>query len=264
MKDFVSVLKWTFKNDFGEPFPELLVFLFVFVVATSNFIDAQGTDELFANLTWRVIIILIIMVGIGGMRSYSQALERGEMGLEMLNLRASRVRFAFLKYLAVLLIFAVILLVVDIVGFAEFLGYFPSIQYYSMWGSAPTATFAIMFLEQLLLLFFLNSVIFLIALAVRRPTVVLLGFFVFAIFLAMPSTFTQLKVPEYLQLGYGDYEIVNQLSGFFFVLFYRNTASQIHIFAPNTVAVFSLIYRGSVGVAALVSALQIFKKADMD
>jgi ABC-type transport system involved in multi-copper enzyme maturation permease subunit len=264
MKDFVRVLKWTFNNDFAEPFPELLVFLFVFVVATSNFIDVGGTDQLFANLTWKVIVVLIIMVGIGGTRSYSQALERGEIGLEMLSLKISRIRFALLKYLAVFLIFAGILFVADVVAFFEFLGYFPSVQNYSMWGFAPTATFAIMFLEQLLLLFFLNSLIFLLALTAKRPTVVLLGFFVFAIFFAMPSMFTQLTIPKFLAIGYGDYEIVNQLSGFVFVLLYRNTTSQIAIFAPKTDAVLSLIYRGCVGAVTLIAALQVFKRVNMD
>jgi len=262
--NFTEVLRWTIKNDFVEPFPEIVFFILVLIVATNNFVSVGGTEDLFANLTWKTIIILIVLVGIGGTRSYSQALEKGETATEMLTMRVSRVRFAILKYFSVFLTLSGIILAVDFFAFFEFLGYFPWISVYSTWGSAPVASFVVMFLEQLVLLFLLNSLIILIAFCVKKSTVTLLVFFTFGLFWAMPSIFTPSVVPGYLQLGYGDNQIANQISQFVFVLLYRNTPAMIALTTPDATAILSFAYRGCVGALALIAAVQVFKWTDMD
>jgi len=260
---FLRVLKWSYKNDFVEPFPEIVLFLGVVLIASNSFLDVAGATNLFVNLTWKSILILVIFVGIGGIRGYSLALEKGEITRQMLTLRVSRTKFIFLKWLSLFVIFFAVLLSVDAVAFFVFLGYFPSVTVYTLWGAAPVMVFALVLAEQVLLLLFLNSLVMLISFATRRTTVAMLVFLAFALFTAMPYSFVSSGIPNFLQLGYGDYTIVNGLSSYIYDLLYRPSA--IAAAASPTMEVYlALIYRVLAGLGFFAVALQLFKGVDMD
>jgi hypothetical protein len=263
LRSFLRILKWSYKNDFVEPFPEIVLFLGIVLIASNSFLDVTGTTNLFVSLTWKSILIIVIFVGIGGIRGYSLALEKGEITRQMLTLQISRTKFIFLKWLSLFAIFFAVLLSVDVVAFFVYLGYFPSFAAYALWSTAPVMVFALMLAEQVLLLIFLNSLVMLISFATRRTTVALLVFLAFTLFSAMPLSFVSSGIPNFLQLGYGDYTIVNGLSSYIYDLLYRPSA--LAAAASPTMEVYvALIYRVLAGLGLFALALQVFKGVDID
>lgn len=250
MSTLLRLLKWTYVNDLVEPFPEIVLFLSVVVIASNNFISSTAATDMFTTLTWKLVLLIIILVAIGGTRSFSFALEKREIVYQLLGLRVSRWRFAALKWLSLLIVFFSIVVVVDVVAFVEFLGYFPPIAEYSLWGSSPAFIFAFMVGEQLLLLAFLNSLVMLISIGSRKTTSSLLIFLVVTLFSALPYLFISSGFPDYLMLGYGDYQILNP-------------ASLASLFGPNEEFYFAVLYRAGGAIVMFVVSLRLFKRMEI-
>lgn len=262
MGSFLKVLKWTYKNDFVEPFPELVLLLGVVSVSSAYSLSFSVTNE-FASLTWRLIILILIFAAIGGVMSYSFALERGQVAQQFLSLRVSRARFAMLKWVSVFVIFAAFALLFDFIAFFLYLGYFPSLSAYNFWGDAPAFAFLFMVGEQLVLLAFLNSLVMAISFGLRRTTISLLTFLVFTLFSAGYFPIGSASIPDFLRLGYGDYLLVNGLSTYVFELLYR-PASQALASAPTTTDYLVLAYRAVGAVVLFVVGVGLFMRADLD
>lgn len=262
MGNLLKVLRWTFKNDFIAPLPELVLLLGVIEVGSHNFLGV-ATSEQFTSLTWNLDILILIFVAIAGVMSYSLALERGEVAQQFLSLRVSRAKFVALKWASLFLIFIVFALLLDSVAFFLYLGYFPNLGSYSGWGDAPGLTFLIMVGEQLALLAFLNSLVMVVSFGIRRTTVSLLVFLVFTLFTAGYFSFGSLAVPDYLLLGYGDYLIVNSFSAYAFDLLYR-PATIAFSNAPAVTDYLALSYRVVGAVVLFFAGLALLVRADLD
>ncbi|MDG6964179.1 MAG: hypothetical protein JRM74_00555 [Nitrososphaerota archaeon] len=258
----LKVLRWTYKNDFVEPFPELVLFLGV-VSVTSVYSLGLDTTEVFAKLTWSIIILILIFAAIGGVMCYSLALERGQVAQQFLSLRVSRARFAALKWVSVFVIFAAFALLFDFIAFFLYLGYFPSLGTYAFWGDAPAFAFLFMVGEQLVLLAFLNSLVMVISFGLRRTTISLLVFLAFTLFSAGFFPLGSASIPDFLRLGYGDYLFVNGLSTYVFELLYR-PASQALASAPTATDYLALAYRAVGAVVLFVIGVGLFVRADLD
>jgi hypothetical protein len=245
-----------------EPFPELVLFLGV-VSVTSVYSLGLNTTEVFAKLTWVLIILILIFAAIGGVMCYSLALERGQVAQQFLSLRVSRVRFAALKWVSVFVIFAAFALVFDFIAFFLYLGYFPNLGAYSLWGDAPGFAFLIMIGEQMVLIAFLNSLAMALSFGLRRTTISLLAFLAFTLYFAGFFPLGSAAIPDFLHLGYGDYLFVNHLSTYAFELFYR-PAAQAMTLAPNTTDYLTLAYRAVGAVILFVVSVGLFVRADLD
>ena len=262
MGNFEKILRWTYKNDFVEPLPELVLMLGMVSVVSHNFLD-QGTSGLFASLTWNLDILVLIFVGIAGVMSYSLALERGQIAQQFLSLRVSRARFVFLKWASLFVIFVVFVLLLDFVAFFLYLGYFPNLGAYPNWGESPGFTFLIMIGEQLVLLAFLNSLVMAISFGLRRTTISLLVFLAFTLFSAGYLTFGTSLLPQYLQLGYGDYMFVNSFSTYTFSLLYRPTSVVLST-APTLTDYLALAYRVTGALVLFFTGMAFLVRADLD
>ncbi|MDG7008633.1 MAG: hypothetical protein JRN06_10410 [Nitrososphaerota archaeon] len=262
MGDFAKVLRWTYKNDFVEPLPELILLLGVVSVASHNFLSV-GTSDVFESLTWNLDILILIFVGIAGVMSYSLAMERGQIAQQFLSLRISRARFVVLKWASLFAIFVIFALLLDFVAFFLYLGYFPNLGAYSNWGDGPGFAFLVMIGEQLVLLAFLDSLVMAVSFALRRTTVSLLVFLAFALFSAGYLTFGTSILPNYLQLGYGDYIVVNSFSTYVYSLLYRPAAVIIST-APTLTDYLALAYRMIGAVVLFFAGMAFLVRADLD
>lgn len=262
MGDFLKVLRWTFKNDFVEPLPELVLLLGVVEVASHNFLGL-GTTGQFDNLTWNLDVLILIFVAIAGVMSYSLALERGQVAQQFLSLRVSRAKFVALKWASLFVTFVAFVLILDFVAFFLYLGYFPNFGSYSNWAAAPVFVFALMVGEQMLLLAFLNSLVMAISFGIRRTTVSLLVFLAFTLFTAGYISFGSTIIPQYLQLGYGDYLIVNSFSTYAFNVLYRPAAFALAS-APDLTDCLALAYRVISAVVLFFAGLALLVRADLD
>ncbi len=265
MRTFLRVLEWTFRNDFVEPFIEIVLFIIIFIAASSTFINPGGNTQIFSSLTWNLIYIIVILVGIGGVRSYSLGLERGEVVRQMSSLRLTRSGFLWRKWLSLYLIFASMLLITDAIIFFEDFGFFPNPTLASNWGSFGLLTWVFMVPEQLALLVFLNSLVAILSLVFRNTTVSLLIYFVYTFLGVSLYTVSHLGVASYLQLGYGDYQIVNTASDHYFYLLYQpyNTIG-LRVSALNAAFYVGVIYRVVGGLIMLVLAALRFRGMDLD
>jgi len=255
-------LRWTFKNDFVEPLPELVLLLGVVEVGSHNFLG-QGTADQFSNLTWNLDVLILIFVAIAGVMSYSLALEKGQVVQQFLSLRISRAKFAALKWASLFVIFVLFILLLDFIAFFLYLGYFPTFGSYARWADAPALSFLIMIGEQLVLLAFLNSLVMAISFGIRRTTVSLLVFLAFTLFTAGYLSFGSAIIPEYLQLGYGDYLIVNSFSTYVFNMLYRPAALALAS-APDITDYLALAYRVISAVVLFFAGLALLVRADLD
>ncbi|MCL4355186.1 MAG: hypothetical protein JRN56_03295 [Nitrososphaerota archaeon] len=262
MGDFAKVLRWTYKNDLVEPLPELVLLLGVASVASHNFMN-RGTSTVFENLTWSLDILILIFVGIAGVMSYSLAMERGQIAEQFLSLRVSRAKFVVLKWTSLFAIFVIFALLLDLLAFFLYLGYFPNVGAYSNWGDSPGFTFLIMISEQLVLLAFLNSFVMAVSFALRRTTVSLLVFLAFTLFSAGYLSFGTSILPQYLQLGYGDYLVVNAFSTYVFSLLYRPEAVALST-APAMTDYLALAYRVLGASVLFLTGLAFLVRADLD
>lgn len=263
MGNLLKVLRWTFKNDFVEPLPELVLLLGVVEVASHNFLGQGGTSGQFSNLTWNLDVLILIFVAIAGVMSYSLALERGQVAQQFLSLRVSRAKFVALKWASVFVVFVVFALLLDFVALFLYLGYFPNLGSYSGWAEAPGLSFLIMIGEQLVFLAFLNSLVMAISFGIRRTTVSLMAFLAFTLFTAGYLSFGSTIIPKYLQLGYGDYLIVNNFSTWVFNVLYRPAAVALAT-TPNLTDFLALAYRGVGALALFLAGLAFLVRADLD
>ena len=245
-----------------EPLPELVLLLGVVSVASHKFLD-QGTSNLFESLTWNLDILLLIFVGIAGVMSYSLAMEKGQIAQQFLSLRVSRAKFVALKWTSLFVIFVIFALLLDFVAFFLYLGYFPNLGAYPNWGDSPGFTFLIMMGEQLVLLAFLDSLVMAISFGLRRTTVSLLVFLAFTLFSAGYLALGTSILPQYLQLGYGDYLVVNGFSTYVFSLLYRPETVVLST-APALTDYLALTYRVLGTVILFLAGLAFLVRADLD
>jgi len=259
--DFLKVFRWTYKNDFVEPFPELVLLLGVVSVSSSYSLGFDATNE-FAKLTWNLTLLTLIFAAIGGVMSYSLALERGQVTEQLLSLRVSRARFVALKWASVFVILAVFALLFDFVAFFLYLGYFPNLGAYTIWGEAPGFAFLIMVGEQLVFLAFLNSLVMAVSFGLRRTTISLLAFLAFTLFSAGYFPLGSAAIPDFLRLGYGDYLFVNGLSYYAYLLF--ASSPQALVSAPTTTDYLVLAYRAVGAVVLFIISVGLFVRADLD
>lgn len=262
LSELGKVLRWTFKNDFVEPLPELVLLLCVISVASHNFLNI-GASDLFSSLTWNLDVLLLIFVGIGGAMSYSMALERGQLAQQFLSLRTSRTKFVLLKWTSLFIIFVALALPLDFAAFFLYMGYFPSLPAYSAWPDAPMLTFLIAVLEQMIFLAFLNSLVMAISFSIQRTTVSLLIFLAVGLFSAGYLSLGSVPIPDYLRLGYGDYLIVSSFSAYGFDLLYR-PAAVVAASMPTVADLLALAYRSLGAFALFVVGLWGLVRADLD
>ncbi|MDG6920994.1 MAG: hypothetical protein JRN59_05640 [Nitrososphaerota archaeon] len=223
----------------------------------------MDTTIVFAELTWKLIILILMFVAIGGAMSYSFALERGQVAQQFLSLRVSRAKYVLLKWTSVFVVFAVFALIFDFIAFFLYLGYFPNLGAYTIWGEGPSFAFLFMVGEQLVLLAFLNSLVMAISFGLRRTTISLLTFLVFTLLSAGYFPLGSATIPDFLRLGYGDYLFANGLSTYTFELLYR-PASQALASAPTTTDYLVLIYRAVGAVVLSLVSVVLFVRADLD
>ena len=256
-----ELMKWTFKSDFSEPFVEIVLFLFVGIGASRGFLEATAVSDMFAILTWNLIYPIIFLVAIGGARSFALSQEHGEIGRQLIMQGQRRIVFLAEKFLCLYLLSAALLIIADGVVFLEYLGYFFSPLVYPNLLTDPVIAWSATILEQLMLLFFLDSLILFLGVTIRKTTVVLL------VFLAVTILGVSLYVtspPSWaadLQLGYGDYNMTNLLNQFLYADFYRVSKPTI---AVGGAIFFGLIYRFAGGVLFLVLSFLRFMKMDLD
>lgn len=260
----LKVLGWTLKNDVVFPLPEIVLAFSLYIVLAKNSLTDTAPTDVFENLTYDLIILVILFVGIAGARGYAIALERGELSRQMIGLRISRTRLLVLKWISVFILSFAILVTIDIAAFFSLVAYIPSISTYSVWGSAPLLAFAIMVGEQAILLAFLNSLSSTLSLAIRRTTVSLLVFFLVAFLGSQLYVVGTTGEPlSYLQLGWGDYKIVLDATQYaYYSIFNHNLVSA---FGGLTEQFYiGLAYR-TVGIVLLLAvSFYSFKRADLD
>jgi hypothetical protein len=262
-----KVVSWTIKSDIVFPFLEIVLAVSLYIILTKNPLSSSASSDLFTNLTWDLIYLIVIFVGIAGARGYAIALERGEIGRQMIGLRISRTKIILLKWLSIQLVSFVLILAVDIVAFFWVEGYFPSPAAYSIWGSAPLVAFLVMVLEQFLLIAFLNSLSAAVSLVLKRTIVSLLIFFIVTLLgvqlYVVGSTVTGGPF-SYLQLGWGDYNIVMDITNYLYYGFLNYnplSASFLHLSLQFYVG---LIYRVLGAIALLWISILAFRRADLD
>lgn len=256
MVRFSGIMKWTFQNDMMPPFLEVILFLMAYLATSSYSLDSGATLTTYSYLSWNLIYVMIFLVAISAVRSFSMATERGETSRQMMSGYTSRVRFVLAKFFSLYLCTAALLLVVDVIALFVYMGYFFSPSVYISLGSASLVVWGLAVLEQLLLLFFLDSLAVTLSLLTRSTTVSLLLFLVITL---LGVNLYRAGLPGWsvnLQLGYGDYNIVNTVSEYLF-----NPRSN----APPDFSIYvGVVYRAAGSLVLLLTSLFRFNTMDLD
>jgi hypothetical protein len=262
MGRLLESMRWTFKNDFSEPFLELVLLIVVYLVAVEPAIHVGDISARFSNLSWTTIYPMIFLTGIGGIRSFSLAAERGELARQLIDQKLTRTLFLASKFLSFYVLTFVPLLMVDLVAYLEFKGYFFHLPYTQL-GTDFTLFFLVALLGQALLLFFLDSLVLALSVFLRKTTVVLLVFFAITI-LGVSLYVTNPPISlKYLQLGYGDFLITNDLAGYLeYVLTFG--FSGLHLPVLTQAFFFGVIYRVVGGVLLFMASILWFRRMDLD
>lgn len=263
--NLLKVLGWTLKADIVFPFLEIVLFASLYLMLTENTLSGTASSDILESLTSNLLYLIILFVGIAGVRGYAIALERGELTRQMIGLGVSRAKIVVLKWLSLFIISLVLFVAIDAAVFIEFVGYFPSVTSYLIWGSAPLLAFAVVVGEQAILLAFLNSLSAALSLGIKRTTVSLLVFFIVAFLGTELYMFGTTGSPfSYLQLGYGDSNIVMEITQSVYSFF--SDLSHITYFAPPVTEQFyiGLSYRIVGAIALLAISVFLFVRADLD
>jgi hypothetical protein len=264
-KNLLKILGWTLKCDIIFPFPEIVLAVSIYIILRGNPISDTASSDTFTNLTSNLIYLIIIFVGISGARGYAIALERGEFSRQMIGLSISRTRIVILKWFSIFILCLLLLLAVDIAAFFSTLGYFPYVNSYTVWGSAPLLAFAVMIGEQALLLAFLNSLSSAFSLIIRKTTVSLLVFFIATLLgVQLYMVGTTGGPLEYLQLGYGDYYIVMDSVNYIYYGFINHTPISASFLQLSEQFYVGLAYRAVGAIALLGVSILSFMRADLD
>jgi hypothetical protein len=262
MGRLLESLRWTAKNDMSEPFLELVLLVTVYQVASNVAIHVVDISSDFSNLSWITIYPILFLVGIGGVRSFSQAAERGELARQLIDHKTTRVRFLASKFLSFYIVSFVPLLVIDFIAYLEFEGYFFQLPYTQL-GTDPTLFFLVTVLGQALLLLFLDSLVLALSVFLRKTTVVLFAFLaitILGVYLYAASPPISVK---YLQLGYGDSVIANDFGGYLeYVLTFG--FSGLHLPVLSQSFLIGVAYRLIGGTMLLVASLFWFRRTDLD
>jgi hypothetical protein len=254
-------LSWTLKIDIVFPFLEIILFISLYIMLVKNALIGSAAVYSLENVTIDLIYLIILLVGIAGVRGYAIALERGEISRQMIGLRISRCKVLALKWLSIFIISFIPLLVVDIAVFIAFVGYFPSINSYSDWGNAPVLAFFLMIGEQALLIAFLNSLSAALSFGIKRTTVSLLIFFLIAFLGSQFYLVGQTGVFGYLQLGWGDWNILVDTYQYLNQLIFVHTLSSNQF---NLEFYIGLLYRALGAVVLFLGSVLTFARADLD
>jgi|GEM_PF-724695 ABC-type transport system involved in multi-copper enzyme maturation permease subunit len=265
MGKFSGIMKWTFQNDMLPPFVEVILFLLVYLATSSYVLEVQSTLTMYYSLSWNLIYVIIFLVAISAVRAFSIATERGEISRQLMSGYTSRARFILAKFLSLYALTVVLLLVVDVVALFVYMGYFFSPSVYISLGTASLANWGISIMEQLLLLFFLDSLAMALSLLTKSTTISLLLFLVITL---LGVNLYRAGVPGWavnLQLGYGDYNIVNSITSYLFYITYEpnNTAMATQL-APGVSVYVGIIYRLLGGSILFLISLFRFGTMDFD
>lgn len=258
-------LKWTFQNDMVPPFAELVLFLMVFSAVSSYSLDGQVTLTRYFSLTWNLAYIIILLVAISGARAFPLAIERGEIARQLVSGRTSRLGFVLAKFLTFFSSTVMLILVADVVALCVYMGYFFSPSAYISLGTASLVNWGIAVLEQLLLLFFLDSLAMALSLLTKSTTVSLLLFLVVTL---IGVNLYEAGLPGWavnLQIGYGDYNIVSAISSYLFSIAYEpgNIAMRSQT-APGIPVLIGIIFRLLGGLVLFLVSLFRFNTMDLD
>ncbi len=169
------------------------------------------------------------------------------------------------KFLSFYLSTLVLLVFADVVSSIVYMAfYFPPGAYNSL-GIAAPLDLAIALLEQLALLFFLDSLAMFLSLLLRSSTTSLLVFFAVTI---LGVGLYEVGIPpwaQYLQLGWGDYMIVNKLSAYIFTALYQpNNTLMLSANAPDIRFTVGLTYRLLGGFVLFLFSLLRFNTMDLE
>ncbi len=246
--------------------PEIAVFLLVYLAITFNQVDAGNVLARSQNVTWDMIYMIVILSGIGGVKAFSIALDKGELVREMVASGSSRIRFLLRKFFSLYLLTLLLVFLADVAVLVVFMEYYFSPEVYSSaLGTAPLVTWGVAVAEQMMLLFFLCSLIAFLSFASKSTAVSLLVFLAITI---IGISFYRISLPTwagYLQLGSGDYSIVNRVSQYlFFALFQSGNRVELAEYAANAQLLLGVAYRLVGGAVLLLAALVRFNRMDLE
>lgn len=257
---FRELVRWTYWNDMVAPFPEVVIFLLVYLAAANTILTPGGRVYAYENISWRLLYPLLLLVGLAGARAYASAIESGEASRQLLMANLNRRRFLLEKFTALFILEFALLIVADLVYLFEYLGYWPALQFYSEWAAAPLLAFGISLLEQALLVFFLNALIALVCVGLRNTNLSLLVYLAFSLAGAYFYEVNSPLILRFIQLGYGDWGIVNQLyPAMYSLLYYGGGLSGL-----SAAFYVSVVFRGVGGACMLAAASLIFGRIDLD
>ncbi len=258
--------RWTFQNDLAPPFLEVALLLLVFIAGSRYTLSAESAVTRYEYLSWDMIYVIIFLVAISVVRSLTIAIEKGETARQLLSSdSSSRTRYILSKFLSLFTLTFLLVLAVDVVALAIYMGYFIAPAAYGSLGSAPLLDWGFAVLEQLLLLFFLISLAMALALVTRSTAITLLVFLVVTV---VGVNLYAAGVPGWasaIQLGYGDWKIVNNLAEYAFTVAYAPwNRPQVAQLMLNTSLWVGVFYRLLGGAVLLVVSVLRFRRMDLD
>jgi hypothetical protein len=261
-----KIMQWTLQNDLTLPFLEIILFLAAYEAITDYTI--LGTDALtrYTSLTWNMIYVIIFLSAIGGVRVFSMAVERGEVSRQLVDSGSSRHRFILSKFASFYITTLLVLLIADVVALLVYMGYFFDISVYTVIGTASLLNWAVMIAGQMLLLFFLDSLIMSLSLFFRSATVSILIFLAVTVLGVSLYTFGLPSWAKDLQLGFGDYEIANKVTAYAFytVIRHASNLSVVSAAIPNLTTFYGILYRLVGGIALFIAGVFRFNTMDLD
>ncbi len=266
MGRFGLISKWILQNDLAPPFLEVALLLLVFIASSRYTLFAPDAVTRYDYLTWDTIYVIIFLVAISVVRSLTTATERGETARQLTSSEhASRVGHILTKFLSLFTLTFLLILAVDLAALVIYMGYFFSPSVYGSLGSAPLFDWGIAVVEQLLLLFFLTSLAMALSLMTRSTAISLLVFLVVTV---LGVNLYAAGVPGWasaIQLGYGDWKIVNDLAQYTFIVVYEpGNKAMIAQLAPNLTIWIGILYRLLGGAVLLTASVLRFRRMDLD
>lgn len=259
--------QWTLQNDLAFPFAEIILFLSAYEALSYSSVSAGGVLTMYDALTMNMIYIVVFLSAIAGARMFSMAIERGEISRQLVEARTSRVRFLLSKFASFYLLTFALVLVVDVAALFVYMGYFFDPAVYTSLGVASLTDWSLMLLEQLLLLFFLDSMIMFLSLVFRSATVSILVFLAVTVLGVSLYTIGPPTWAKDLQLGYGDWDIVNRSASYLFLTLVRHASGNLSLYSsqlPNFTTLVGFYYRLLGGLVLFIAGALRFNTMDLD
>jgi hypothetical protein len=265
MSRFSEILRWSLQSDMAFPFLEVVLFLVVYLSLSYHSLIAQDILERPITITSDLIYVIVLTAGIAGARAFSIALDKGELSRQFMTFGGTRLKFILHKFLSFYLTTLSLLVIANVTVFLVFMTSFFSPQVYINLGEQGPVIWVISLLEQMLLLFFLDSLIMVLSLGFRSATISLLLFFVVTI---LGISFYRLDLPiwtQYMQLGWGDQTMVNTLVKYIFFNSYAPPSLHLPAYLiPSLGFYVGIVYRAIGGIVFFFVSLLRFNSMDLD